>query len=245
MLFLHFKIKIMALILSLETSTKVCSVCLSENGKVVAKKELFEANSHATHLTVFIQQLFDELLDYDIQNIDAVAVSCGPGSYTGLRIGVSVAKGICYALNKPLIAISSLEALVYSAFDHSKIKDVVGQDTLFCPMIDARRMEVYTTIFNQSKSMIKDITAEIIDENSFKDLLEKHQIIFLGDGSEKCKDIINHPNAIFLDGQVPLAFNMIYLSHEKFSKSEFEDVAYFEPFYLKDFVAIISKKKVL
>ena len=132
-----YKLYTMALILSIETSTKVCSVCLSENDNIIIKKELYEANSHATHLTVFIQDLFNDIKEYKISDIDAVAVSSGPGSYTGLRIGVSVAKGICYALSKPLIAITSLEALAYAAIDNENLKD----GTLICPMIDARRMK--------------------------------------------------------------------------------------------------------
>ncbi len=231
----------MALILSLETSTKVCSVCLSENDKIIAKKELFEANSHATHLTVFIQDLFDEVKEITIKDIDAIAVSSGPGSYTGLRIGVSVAKGICYALNKPLIAITSLEALTHAASS----ADLLTKETLICPMIDARRMEVYTALFDSDFQLTNKITAEIIDENSYKKELADHPIIFLGDGAEKCKDIIKSNNAIFLDNKAPLASNMVKIAYQKFQDKEFEDVAYFEPFYLKDFVATTPKKKVL
>ncbi|TLX70927.1 tRNA (adenosine(37)-N6)-threonylcarbamoyltransferase complex dimerization subunit type 1 TsaB [Labilibacter sediminis] len=234
----------MALILSLETSTKVCSVCLSKDGEVVVKKELYEANSHATHLTVFIQDLFKELNEYTLKDVDAVAVSSGPGSYTGLRIGVSVAKGICYAINKPLIAITSLEALAYDVFTSDEHKDLDG-DTLYCPMIDARRMEVYTTLFDQNKNMINEISAEIIDEDSYQDKLAKHKVVFFGDGAEKCKGIIQHSNAMFLDHKAPLASNMVEIAFQKFTKEQFEDVAYFEPFYLKDFVATTPKKKVL
>jgi tRNA threonylcarbamoyladenosine biosynthesis protein TsaB len=235
----------MALILSLETSTKVCSVCLSNNEEIIAKKELFEANSHATHLTVFIQDLFSELSKYSLKDIDAIAVSSGPGSYTGLRIGVSVAKGLCYALKKPLIAITSLEALVYAAFNNEELMNKINSNTLFCPMIDARRMEVYTTLFDAEMKMQKNISAEIIDENSFHDVLTNHQVVFLGDGSEKCKEIIKHKNAVFLDGEAPLASNMVKIASLKYANNQFEDVAYFEPFYLKDFVATTPKKKVL
>ncbi|MGQ1785272.1 MULTISPECIES: tRNA (adenosine(37)-N6)-threonylcarbamoyltransferase complex dimerization subunit type 1 TsaB [unclassified Saccharicrinis] len=235
----------MAIILSLETSTKVCSVCLSNNHTIVAKKELFEANSHATHLTVFIQDLFNDLPDLSINDIDAVAVSSGPGSYTGLRIGVSVAKGICYALHKPLIAITSLECLAQAVINHSALKGKTSKDTLFCPMIDARRMEVYTALFNADMKLVEKISARIIDEDSYKEILDKHPMVFLGDGAEKCKDTIVHSNALFLDGQSPLASNMVNIAHKKFENSDFEDVAYFEPFYLKDFVATTPKKKVL
>ncbi|MCW3788437.1 tRNA (adenosine(37)-N6)-threonylcarbamoyltransferase complex dimerization subunit type 1 TsaB [Plebeiibacterium sediminum] len=231
----------MALILSIETSTKVCSVCLSENDNIIIKKELFEANSHATHLTVFIQDLFNDIKDYQISDIDAVAVSSGPGSYTGLRIGVSVAKGICYALNKPLIAITSLEALAYAAIDNENLKE----DTLICPMIDARRMEVYTTLYNAKLEKVKEISAEIIDENSFAEALQQHPIIFLGDGAAKCQDVIKGENAIFIENKAPLAANMVKTAYQKFQDKQFEDVAYFEPFYLKDFVATTPKNKVL
>ncbi len=230
----------MALILSLETSTKVCSVCLSENDNIIAKKELYEANSHATHLTVFIQELFEGLNDIYIKDIDAVAVSSGPGSYTGLRIGVSVAKGICYALNKPLIAITSLEALATAALDNENL----NEETLICPMIDARRMEVYTALFDYNITLLNDITAEIIDENSFSKELAGKSIIFLGDGAAKCKDTILSENAIFIENKAPLASNMVKTAYKKFQNQEFEDVAYFEPFYLKDFVATTPKKNI-
>ncbi len=233
----------MALILSLETSTKVCSVCLSKDDSVVAKKELFEANSHATHLTVFIQDLFEQLPNISLEDIDAIAVSSGPGSYTGLRIGVSVAKGICYALNKPLIAITSLECLVQSVINHPELKGKTDDKVFYCPMIDARRMEVYTVLFNAEMQMTKEITAEIIDEESYQTTLDTNTIVFLGDGAEKCKETIIHTNAIFLDNQVPLAANMAKIANAKFKNKEFEDVAYFEPFYLKDFVATTPKKK--
>ncbi len=231
----------MALILSIETSTKVCSVCLSENDNIIIKKELFEANSHATHLTVFIQDLFNDIKEYKISDIDAVAVSSGPGSYTGLRIGVSVAKGICYALGKPLIAITSLEALAYAAIDNENLKE----NTLICPMIDARRMEVYTTLYNAKFEKVKEISAEIIDENSFAETLIQQPILFLGDGAAKCKDVIKNENAIFIENKAPLASNMIKTAYHKFQDKKFEDVAYFEPFYLKDFVATTPKNKVL
>ena len=177
----------MALILSLETSTKVCSVCLADENKIIAKKELFEANSHATHLTVFVQDLFKELDGVTIKDVDAVAVSSGPGSYTGLRIGVSVAKGICYAINKPLIAITSLESLVQSVNNHPYLIGKTDKNTLFCPMIDARRMEVYTALFDSDLQLKEKISAEIIDEESYRDLLKEHAVVFLGDGQKNAK----------------------------------------------------------
>lgn len=234
----------MALILSIETSTKVCSVCLSEDNKIIAKKELYEANSHATHLTVFIKELFEELQGYSLKNIDAIAVSSGPGSYTGLRIGVSVAKGICYALDKKLIAITSLETLAHSVFSNAESAKLIEQGAWVCPMIDARRMEVYTTFFNSSMEMQQAISAEIIEEDSFKAIFDKQKVVILGDGSHKCKEILQHKNITFIDDAAPLASNMIFIAHTKYNNEEFEDVAYMEPFYLKDFIATTPKKKV-
>lgn len=235
----------MALILSIETSTKVCSVCLFNDTNIIVKRVLHEANSHATHLTVFIQDLFEETKDYTINDIDAVAVSSGPGSYTGLRIGVSVAKGICFAIKKPLIAITSLEALAYSINAYSEHTELLQQGALICPMIDARRMEVYTTFFTSDMQMTDKISAQIIDEESFKRVRELNKIICLGDGASKCKEVLNHKNIFFVDDAAPLAENMIVPALRKFEKQEFEDVAYFEPFYLKDFIATTPKKKVI
>ncbi len=231
----------MAIILSLETSTKVCSVSVAENNTIIAKKELYEANSHATHLTVFIQELIDDLPSIAFENIDAVAVSCGPGSYTGLRIGVSTAKGICYALGIPLIAITSLEVLANAVKD----EPIVKEGAFICPMIDARRMEVYTALYDNQFNVVKDIDALIIDENSFKDELQNNRIVFIGDGSDKCRDVINGENALFILDKVPLAANMTDVAYRKYLDKKFEDVAYFEPFYLKDFVATKPKNKVL
>ena len=234
----------MALILTIETSTKVCSVCLSQDGLHIAAKELYEANSHATHLTVFIDELFEKT-KFALNDLDAIAVSSGPGSYTGLRIGVSVAKGLCYGLNIPLIAITSLEALAYAGLKCEEIEEVANDKMLFCPMIDARRMEVYTTLYDSHMNRVTPITAEIIDETSFQKELASHKIIFLGDGAEKCKEFITGPNAIFVANKAPLASNMVAVSFKKFTAKQFEDVAYFEPFYLKDFVATTPKKKIL
>ncbi len=231
----------MALILSIETSTKVCSVSLAENGTEISGRELYEANSHATHLTVLIQELFEEQKNISMKDIDAVAVSCGPGSYTGLRIGVSAAKGICYALSIPLLAITSLEILANAVMDEV----VVEEGALVCPMIDARRMEVYTAIFDNQLKLIKDINALIVDESSFKEDLDEKKIVFIGDGSDKCKEVINSENAIFISDKSPVAKNMNKIAFRKFQLEEFENVAYFEPFYLKDFVATTPKKKVL
>jgi tRNA threonylcarbamoyladenosine biosynthesis protein TsaB len=226
----------MAFILNLETATTVCSVALAKDGQLLSQKELNGDYTHAENLTLFIEAVVKEA-KLSLKNLDAIAVSKGPGSYTGLRIGVSTAKGLCYSLDKPLIAINTLEHSAYGcSLMHGKSND------LFCPMIDARRMEVYCAVYDKSNKLIRSTAAEIIDEQSFQDLLEKQTVYFFGDGAEKCKSILSpHPNAIFLDHLYPSANNMITLAAHAFQKKQFEDVAYFEPFYLKDFVA--GKKK--
>ncbi|MFT3737174.1 MAG: tRNA (adenosine(37)-N6)-threonylcarbamoyltransferase complex dimerization subunit type 1 TsaB [Breznakibacter sp.] len=228
----------MALILLMDTSTPVCSVALAENSQMVHHIEVYESFSHASQLTVLIQQLFgNNGVSFD--QIDAVAVSCGPGSYTGLRIGTSTAKGLCYALGKPLIAIGSLDVLAWPVV--SSIKE---GNRLFCPMIDARRMEVYTAMFSSQMDKIMDVSAQVITENSFTDELEQGEVYFFGDGAPKCKQVITHRNAIFIDDQFPLAMNMAEMAYNAYSQQKFEDVAYFEPFYLKDFVATVAKNKI-
>lgn len=228
----------MGLILNIETSTNVCSVCLVRDGKIIANRQTNEDKSHASKLTVFIAELFRES-NYSIQKIDAVGVSKGPGSYTGLRIGVSTAKGIAYALNKPLIAIETLQTMAWEVIQKQKETDI-----LFCPMLDARRMEVYSAIFNAQNKKIRKVKAEIINENSFTEELKTHKIVFFGNGSNKCKKYITHTNAQFIDDIVPLAENMTMLSEQAFINRQFEDTAYFEPFYLKDFVATVPKKNI-
>ncbi|QIA06622.1 tRNA (adenosine(37)-N6)-threonylcarbamoyltransferase complex dimerization subunit type 1 TsaB [Draconibacterium halophilum] len=236
----------MAIILNIETSTEVCSVSLAENGKTLAQKESTEGLNHSKLLTVFIEDLFSEN-KFDINKIDAVAVSKGPGSYTGLRIGVSVAKGLCYGLGKPLIGIGSIEAMgnyvVENVGEFYKAKD--GEELLFCPMIDARRMEVYTALFDETGKAVSNVTAEIIDENAFADHLNTKKILFFGNGAEKCREKLTHENVLFNGPEKTTARFMQNLAEIKYNKKEFEDVAYFEPFYLKDFVATIPKNKVL
>lgn len=230
----------MALILNLETATTVCSVSLSKDGQLLAVKEQNGDYSHAENLTLFIEDVLKQA-DIKLSAVDAIAVSKGPGSYTGLRIGVSTAKGLCYSLNKPLIAISTLQHISLSVSEDSKYK---GSDlkSHFCPMLDARRMEVYCAMFDSLNNEIRPITAEIVDEHSFSDLLNNQVIYFFGDGAAKCKNVLSaNKNAIFIDDIFPSAKNMISLSEQAFVNKEFEDVAYFEPFYLKDFVA--GKKK--
>jgi tRNA threonylcarbamoyladenosine biosynthesis protein TsaB len=230
----------MAKILSIETSTDVCSVALAEDGTVIEKRELFEPNSHSKHTTLLIQDIFKTEGIPPMKELDAVAVSAGPGSYTGLRIGPSVAKGICFALNIPLIAVDTLttmsQAVLASGTD-------VDADTLLCPMIDARRMEVYTALHDKTLKTIEETSAKIIDEDSFADVLAKNKVLFFGNGATKCKDVIKSENAVFVDDIFPLAANMSPLAEKAFNENDFVDVAYFEPFYLKSFVATISKKK--
>ncbi|MFC4268270.1 tRNA (adenosine(37)-N6)-threonylcarbamoyltransferase complex dimerization subunit type 1 TsaB [Polaribacter marinivivus] len=224
----------MAYILNIETSTKNCSVSIAKNGEILAIKELNNGQySHAEVLHPFIQDILVEA-NIKMNKIDAVAVSKGPGSYTGLRIGVSAAKGFCFAFNKPLISIDTLTSLSYS---------ISIKEGFIVPMIDARRMEVYSCVFNNKHQKERVIKAEIIDDNSFNAYLSENKVYFLGDGSQKCKEIITHKNAVFVDDKYPSAKEMAILSYEKYKKSDIEDVAYFEPFYLKDFIVIPEKKK--
>ena len=219
----------MALILLIETSTKSCSVSLSSENKIIAcKEEVNEQYSHAEKLTVFITELF-KTQDFTIKDLDAVAVSKGPGSYTGLRISVSTAKGLCYALDIPLIFVSTLRAMAFGMAQKEK-------SDLYCPMIDARRMEVYNAFYNSTNKEIRGIQADIIEACSYQNELDK-KVLFFGDGAEKCKQMIQHPNARFIDGFFPSSKDMLEIANEKFAEKDFEDVVYFEPFYLKDFVA--------
>jgi len=219
----------MALILLIETATKSCSVALAFNEQIIAcNEEVNENYSHAEKLNVFIKDLFRNK-DLALQNLDAIAVSKGPGSYTGLRIGVSTAKGLCYALGKPLISISTLRAMAFGMAQKEA-------SNLYCPMIDARRMEVYTAFYNASNKRIRGINANIINENSYQKELNS-KVLFFGDGAKKCKKIITHKNAKFLDEVYPSSKDMLFLAKQKFDNKDFEDIAYFEPYYLKDFIA--------
>ena len=243
------------MILCLETSTKSCSVALGQNGKMIALKEsLDEKYSHAENLTLYIEDVCKQA-KINLKDVDAIAVSKGPGSFTGLRIGVSTAKGLCYALDKPLIAINSLEAMAVGVVQKypNQLRLSPGPSprgeglpplrggkeggaNLFCPMIDARRMEVYCAVYDENLNEIKKISADIIDKSSFSDLLQKNKIYFFGDGAEKCKSKISHPNAVFIADINTSAKSMTLLAEKLFAEKNFEDVACFEPFYLKDFV---------
>jgi len=228
----------MTLILNIETATETCSASLAENGKLIAVKENIDGQQHARLLTVFIDELFKET-GYSFNELSAVAVSKGPGSYTGLRIGVSAAKGIAYAADIPLIAISTLQALTSSILNNIQIK--IEPETWLCPMIDARRMEVYTAFYDIKNQLKKEISAEIIDEHSFEDILGTRKVIFFGNGALKCRQNIQSPNAIFIDHAICSARDMCSLSFTAWQNHDFVDVAYFEPLYLKDFVATVPR----
>ena len=228
----------MSCILHIETSTEVCSVAVSQDGASIFSKEDFKGPSHATELGVFVDEALS-FADSHAIPVDAVAVSCGPGSYTGLRIGVSMAKGICYALGVPLIGIPTLEVMCVPVL---LFRDL-PEDALLCPMIDARRMEVYATVYDRALRVKRETGADVVDENSYSEFLAEHPVYFFGNGAAKCKDKLTHPNARFLDDIHPLAKWMFPLAEKAGARNDFKDVAYFEPFYLKEFVA--SKPKNL
>lgn len=238
----------MAKILNIETSTRVCSVVLSIDGVVISIKESHEKNSHAENITLF-SEIVVKSAGLLFNDLDAVAVSKGPGSYTGLRIGVSTAKGFCFALDKPLISIGTLKAMAAGMIVQRtalRKNEKNPKDFLYCPMIDARRMEVYAAFFDTELNELRKTEAVIVDENSFGELLSENKIIFAGDGAPKCKEVLSHQqNAFFKNDFNPSAAFMAKLSEQKFNQQNFEDVAYFEPFYLKDFVAGIPKVKGL
>ena len=224
----------MALILSIETATTNCSVSLSKQGKTLVLKEDYDKSySHAERLHVYIDAVLQEA-NINSKQLNAIAVSKGPGSYTGLRIGVSAAKGFCFALDRPLISVPTLDGLAHQ---------IKVNDGVIVPMLDARRMEVYSAIFDSDFNQIRATEAQILDEKSFEDYLENGKVYFIGNGVEKTKTLINHSNAIFIEDKLPSANEMSMLAFNKYKISDTEDVAYFEPFYLKDFVALKPKQK--
>ena len=234
-------------IILIETSTALCSVALAEDGKVTAYRESSAPKAHASLTAVFVQEVLEER-GVKLADCDAVCVSKGPGSYTGLRVGVSTAKGLCFGSGKPLLAVGPLDTLVAQA------AEVAGTDVIpsevegstfykyIIPMIDARRMEVYAAVFENGKQ-ITETTPVIVDENSFAEYLEQGPVLFIGDGAGKCADVIKHPNAHFCQCN-PKASAMLAPAIAAYHAGQFEDVAYFEPFYLKEFVATVSKKKL-
>lgn len=236
----------MALILNIETSTNTCSVALAKDGLLYNNGliESTEEKTHASILAVFIKNVLENN-NLQISDLDAISVSKGPGSYTGLRIGVSTAKGLAYGLEKPLIAINTLQAMAYG--QNSKLDDTEKTDKnmWFCPMIDARRMEVYSAFYNTDIQQTMPIAANIIDEKSFLNIINERKVMFFGNGAPKCAEILkNSKSTYFLDYQNS-AKDMIKLSETAYNNKDFVDVAYFEPFYLKDFVATTPKKKVI
>ena len=228
----------MSCILHIETSTSACSVAVSEDGQNVFSKEDLKGPSHAVSLGVFVDEALS-FADSHALPLDAVAVSCGPGSYTGLRIGVSMAKGVCYGRNLPLVGLPTLKVLcVPILLYHEELPD----DALLCPMIDARRMEVYAAVYDRALKPVRDIAADIVDENSYLEFLNEQPVYFFGNGADKCREQITHPNAHFIDNIHPLAKMMFPLAEKVVADEDYKDVAYFEPFYLKEFVASMPKK---
>ena len=228
----------MSCILNIETSTDVCSVAISDNGQVIFNKEDHSGPNHAVKLGVYVDEALSFIDAHGIP-LEAVAVSCGPGSYTGLRIGVSMAKGICYGRDVKLISIPTLELMAVPVLlgEHP-----TEEDALIVPMLDARRMEVYAKEMDRALKEVRPIQADIVDADTYKEYLDRGTVYFFGNGAEKCMEVINHPNARLVKGIEPLAKNMAPLAEKRFVEGKFEDVAYFVPFYLKDFVAKMPKK---
>lgn len=228
----------MPVILSIETSTPACSCALSRNGALLVTREDFLGQSHASLLGRFVHEIMTAAREQNLMP-DAIAVSSGPGSYTGLRIGVSEAKGLSYGLGIPLIALSTPRIMA------SMMQENTSDDLLLCPMIDARRMEVYATFYNHSLQVIRETAADIVEEGSYADILAAHKVLFFGNGAEKCKAHLTHPHALFTDGVHPLASGMVPLAEEAYAAGDFVDSAYFEPFYLKEFVATQPRNKII
>lgn len=224
-------------ILHIETSTNICSVALSENENCIFSVSNNEGMNHAALLSLFIEEALNVLKPLN-KRPDAIAVSSGPGSYTGLRIGVSTAKGLCYGYDVPLIAVNTLEIMTLAALK------AVGttENALFCPMIDARRMEVYSAFYHPDLQLFREISADIITPESYTDMLNQQTVYFFGNGAAKCQPVLSHPNAHFIADIHPSAENMISFAHKAFLSEQFADTAYFEPFYLKEFQATIPKK---
>jgi len=227
----------MSCILNIETSTDICSVSASQDGAVIFNEEDHSGPNHAVKLGVFVDEALS-FIDSHAIPLDAVAVSSGPGSYTGLRIGTSMAKGICYGRDAKLIAIPTLELMSVPVLLREEIED----NALLCPMIDARRMEVYAAVYDRALHPLRPVQADIVEADTYISFLEAHPMYFFGNGAAKCKEILQHPNAHFIEGIEPLAKWMFPLAEKRIALEQFEDVAYFVPFYLKDFVAKMPKK---
>jgi tRNA threonylcarbamoyladenosine biosynthesis protein TsaB len=231
------------MIICLETATNICSVALCDSAGLISLRESSGIKSHASMLTVFIDEILREN-NIKAHDLDAIAVSKGPGSYTGLRIGVSVAKGIAYAASLPLIGIETTLSMFHGISGNNNYKKNDAPTVLFCPMLDARRMEVYYAIYNSYGNYVKEISAEVIDEYSFNNIPVTEKIIFFGDGAAKCKEIIKRDNVYFEDDFIMSAAHMQVPVFNAFNRQRYENVAYFEPFYLKDFITTKSKKNI-
>lgn len=227
----------MSCILNIETSTDVCSVAVSQDGICRFNKEDNKGPNHAVSLGVFVDEALAYIDNRDIK-LDAVAVSCGPGSYTGLRIGVSMAKGICYGRGVKLISVPTLELLAVPVL----LEHNIEEGSLLCPMLDARRMEVYSGIYDRALKEVRQVQADIVDGDTYSSYLDKSKMYFFGNGACKCMDTISNPNAMLIKGIKPLARYMFPLAEKRMAEERFEDVAYFVPFYLKDFMAKTPKK---
>jgi len=230
----------MSCILHLETSTDVCSVAVSQDGACIFNEEDHSGPNHAVKLGVFADEALS-FADSHAIPVDGVAVSCGPGSYTGLRIGVSMAKGICYGRNIPLLSVPTLELLCVPVL---LCNETIEDDALLCPMVDARRMEVYSAIYDRSLKAIRQTSADVVTSETYKQWLDERPVYFFGNGAGKCADVLNHANAHIIKGIEPLAKWMFPLAEKRMVDERFEDVAYFVPFYLKDFVAKTPKKLI-
>lgn len=224
----------MSLLLSIETATTVCSIALHKDGQLLSNQSLHLNKSHSALLSPLIESLTG-YSGYKLTDLDGIVISKGPGSYTGLRIGTSTAKGLCYALDIPLISVNTLEAMAL------QLQKFSSNENLLCPMIDARRMEVYATVLDNNGNVISETQPVIIEEHSFQKTLDQGPLVFFGSGAEKCKNVIRHTNALFIDEITPNAITVGLKGYEIFTKGKFEDVAYFEPYYLKEFMATKPK----
>lgn len=234
----------MSLILCIETGTDVCSVGIARDGELLSLRESDQGRDHARLVAVYVDELLGEN-DIRPEELDAVAVGMGPGSYTGLRIGVSFAKGLCYGLNIPLIAVGSLDAMTEVAIEDHEAGIIAVEnwdEALLCPMVDARRMEVYTQVFNAKCEPLSQVSAEVVDGESFAEWRAKGRMVIFGNGAAKCREVL--PDVEYVN-VTPSARGLARLAHQRFVECKTEDIAYFEPFYLKDFVVIPSKKKLL
>lgn len=227
----------MSTILHIETSTDVCSVAVSEDSQVIFEQEDHSGPNHAERLGSMVDEALSFTDNHAIP-FDAVAVSCGPGSYTGLRIGVSMAKGVCYGRNLKLIAVPTLELLCVPVL----LREIPEENALLCPMLDARRMEVYAGVYTRGLKTVREVGADVVDSDTYRAYLDEHPVYFFGNGAKKCMSTINHPNAHLIEGIEPLAKWMQPLAERRLLNDQTEDVAYFTPYYLKDFVAKMPKK---